>query len=156
MHHSSVFHTTSYAVVQEFPFNSPCFFTPSTLDLNVAESSFPAGTYLTQFVYYKWVSFTLCRTFHTEVWQHPPPPTWYMDAASLLPHWLQRRWNDDLQISDRVQPLAIRKARTHPRAHTHTAHWFRRLCGFIRTRWTNKECLRLLMRSFGMWAEKPL
>ncbi len=95
---------------------------------------------------YKWVSFTLCRTFHTEVWQHPPPPTCYMDAASLLPHWLQRRWNDDLQISDRVQPLAIRKARTHARAHTHTAHWFRRLCGFIRTRWTNKECLRLLMR----------
>lgn len=42
----------------------------------------------------------------------------YMPAASLLPHWLQIQWNDDIQISDRVQPLAVRTC-AHTRTHTH-------------------------------------
>lgn len=105
----------------------------------------------------KWICFTLChqmlyerehfilRCGNIRLHRHG-----YMHAASLLPHWLQIQWNDDIKISDRVQPLVVWNMRTHARTHTHTysLHWFRRfrLCGFIRTCWTNKECLRLLMR----------
>jgi len=45
----------------------------------------------------------------------------HMHAASLSPHWPQIQWNDDMQISDRVQPLAVWNTWTHASAHTFRA-----------------------------------